>query len=99
MMNIYDCFQYFDEDLLLDIRLNVLNQYVKNLTLVHGSAVNVDNLAAAHVALEVLAGQSLSSGQEMPRWKNQACLGVRFFAYRLQASRRRSFGQVFKLIS
>ncbi len=29
MMNIYDCFQYFDEDLLLDIRLNVLNQYVK----------------------------------------------------------------------
>ena len=29
MMNIYDCFQYFNEDLLLDIRLNVLNQYVK----------------------------------------------------------------------
>ena len=29
MMNIYDCFQYFDEDLLLDIRLNTLNQYVK----------------------------------------------------------------------
>ena len=28
-MKIYDCFQYFDEDLLLDIRLNVLNQYVK----------------------------------------------------------------------
>ena len=29
MMNIYDCFQYFDEDLLLDIRLNTLNQHVK----------------------------------------------------------------------
>ena len=29
MMNIYDCFQYHDEDLLLDIRLNILNQYVK----------------------------------------------------------------------
>ncbi len=28
MMNIYDCFQYFDEDLLLDIRLNILNKYV-----------------------------------------------------------------------
>ena len=27
-MNIYDCFMYFDEDLLLDIRLNVLNSYV-----------------------------------------------------------------------
>ena len=28
-MNIYDCFMYFDEDLLLDIRLNILNKYVK----------------------------------------------------------------------
>ena len=27
-MNIYDCFMYFDEDLLLDLRLNVLNRYV-----------------------------------------------------------------------
>jgi len=28
-MNIYDCFQYFDEDFLLDLRLNVLGKYVK----------------------------------------------------------------------
>ena len=28
-MNIYDCFMYFDEDLLLDIRLNTLDKYVK----------------------------------------------------------------------
>jgi beta-1,4-mannosyl-glycoprotein beta-1,4-N-acetylglucosaminyltransferase len=28
-MNIYDCFQYYDEDFLLDLRLNILNQYVK----------------------------------------------------------------------
>ena len=28
-MNIYDCFMYFDEDLLLDLRLNVLDRYVK----------------------------------------------------------------------
>tara|TARA_B110000438_G_scaffold302145_1_gene358947 strand:- start:134 stop:1027 length:894 start_codon:yes stop_codon:yes gene_type:complete len=27
-MNIYDCFQYFDEDMLLDLRLNVLDQYI-----------------------------------------------------------------------
>jgi len=27
-MNIYDCFMYFDEDLLLDIRLNSLNKFV-----------------------------------------------------------------------
>ena len=28
-MNIYDCFMYFDEDLLLDLRLNILNNHVK----------------------------------------------------------------------
>ena len=28
-MNIYDCFMYFDEDLLLDLRLNTLNKFVK----------------------------------------------------------------------
>ena len=28
-MNIYDCFMYYDEDLLLDLRLNTLNKYVK----------------------------------------------------------------------
>ncbi len=28
MMNIYDCFMYYDEDLLLDIRLNTLDKYV-----------------------------------------------------------------------
>ena len=33
MMNIYDCFQYFDEDLLLDIRLNILDQYVKKFVI------------------------------------------------------------------
>ena len=33
MMNIYDCFQYFDEDFLLDLRLNVLDQYVKKFVI------------------------------------------------------------------
>ena len=28
-MNIYDCFMFFDEELLLDVRLNELNKYVK----------------------------------------------------------------------
>ena len=27
-MNVYDCFMYFDEDLLLDLRLNILDEYV-----------------------------------------------------------------------
>ena len=29
MMNIYDCFMYFDEDLLLDVRLNQLNKFAE----------------------------------------------------------------------
>ena len=28
MTNLYDCFMYFDEDLILDIRLNTLDKYV-----------------------------------------------------------------------
>ena len=32
-MNIYDCFMYFDEDLLLDLRLNILNKYVKKFVI------------------------------------------------------------------
>ena len=32
-MNIYDCFMYFDEDLLLDIRLNSLEKFVKKFVI------------------------------------------------------------------
>ncbi len=32
-MNIYDCFMYYDEDLLLDIRLNALNKYVEKFVI------------------------------------------------------------------
>ena len=32
-MNIYDCFMYFDEDLLLDLRLNILNEHVKKFVI------------------------------------------------------------------
>ena len=27
-MAIYDCFQYFDEDHIVDLRMNILNKYV-----------------------------------------------------------------------
>ena len=27
-MKVYDCFSYWDEDLLLELRLNILNEYV-----------------------------------------------------------------------
>ena len=32
-MKINDCFMYYDEDLLLDIRLNVLNKFVKKFVI------------------------------------------------------------------
>ena len=38
-MKIYDCFIYFDEDLLLDIRLNILDKFVDKFVIVE-STVN-----------------------------------------------------------
>ena len=34
---IYDCFSYWDEDLLLDLRLNILNNYVDYFVIIEGS--------------------------------------------------------------
>ena len=36
-MKIYDCFSYWDEDLLLDLRLNVLDKYVDYFVIVEGN--------------------------------------------------------------
>ena len=36
-MKIYDCFSYWDEDLLLKIRLNILNKYVDHFVIVEGN--------------------------------------------------------------
>ena len=36
-MKIYDCFSYWDEDLLLDLRLNILNNYVDYFVIVEGN--------------------------------------------------------------
>ena len=33
-MKIFDCFMYFDEDVVLDVRLNTLNAYVDNFIIV-----------------------------------------------------------------
>ena len=33
-MNVYDCFMYYDEDLILDLRLNLLNKYVNKFVIV-----------------------------------------------------------------
>ena len=36
-MNIYDCFMYFDEDLILDLRLNYLSKYVHKFIIVEST--------------------------------------------------------------
>ena len=36
-MKIYDCFSYWDEDLLLDLRLNILNEHVDYFVIVEGN--------------------------------------------------------------
>ena len=36
-MKVYDCFSYWDEDLLLDLRLNVLNDFIDYFVIVEGN--------------------------------------------------------------
>ena len=36
-MKIYDCFSYWDEDLLLDLRLNILDKFVDHFVIVEGN--------------------------------------------------------------
>jgi len=36
-MKIYDCFTYFNEDLILDLRLNILNEYVDYFIIIEGN--------------------------------------------------------------
>ena len=36
-MKIYDCFSYWDEDLLLDLRLNILDDYVDHFVILEGN--------------------------------------------------------------
>lgn len=42
-MNIYDCFMYFDEDMLLDLRLNVLNNHVKKFVITEATYTHNGN--------------------------------------------------------
>ena len=39
-MNVYDCFMYFDEDLLLDLRLNILDKYVKKFIVTESTCMH-----------------------------------------------------------
>ena len=42
-MKIYDCFMYWDEDLLLNLRLNILDKYVNYFVIVEGNRTWQDN--------------------------------------------------------
>ena len=42
-MNIYDCFMYYDEDLLLDIRLNYLDKFVKKFVITEANYTHNGN--------------------------------------------------------
>ena len=42
-MNIYDCFMYYDEDLLLDIRLNSLDKFVKKFVITEATYTHNGN--------------------------------------------------------
>ena len=36
-MKIFDCFMYFDEDLILDLRLNTLNDFVDKFIIIEST--------------------------------------------------------------
>jgi len=36
-MKIFDCFQFFDENMMLDLRLNVLNEHVHKFVIVENT--------------------------------------------------------------
>ena len=37
MTKLFDCFSYWDEDLLLDLRLHILNEYIDFFVIVEGN--------------------------------------------------------------
>ena len=43
-MKIFDCFMYFDEDLLLDLRLNILDSFVDKFIIVESNLTHTGNL-------------------------------------------------------
>ena len=42
-MKIYDCFMFFDEEMLLDLRLNILNEYVDKFVIMESKFTHSGN--------------------------------------------------------
>ena len=51
-MKIIDCFMYYDEDNLLDLRLNILNKYVDKFIIVESKFTHSGNLKNKNFDLE-----------------------------------------------
>ncbi len=43
-MKIYDCFMFFDEEMLLDLRLNMLNEYVDKFIITESKFTHSGNI-------------------------------------------------------
>ncbi len=43
-MKIYDCFMFFDEEMLLDLRLNILNEYVDKFIITENKFTHSGNI-------------------------------------------------------
>ena len=39
-MKIYDCFMFFDEEMLLDLRLNIMNKYVDKFVITEATYIH-----------------------------------------------------------
>ena len=73
-MKIYDCFMYFDEDLILDVRLNILNEYVDFFVIVESKfnhkgekrslKFNIKNFKKFESKIKYLVVDELPSGLE-----------------------------------
>ena len=53
-MKIYDCFSYWDEDLLLDLRLNILDEHVDYFVIVEGNKTWQNNPKNLNLILTIL---------------------------------------------
>ena len=51
-MKIIDCFMYYDEDNLLDLRLNILNKYVDKFIIVESKFTHSGNLKNKNFDIE-----------------------------------------------
>ena len=71
-MKIYDCFSYWDEDLLLDLRLNILDSYVDYFVIVEGNKTWQNNPKKLHQDYEYI----LATSKLLPNYGFPAGLDV-----------------------